>query len=83
MSDQKYEERHSFINTGISREAFQDIAVRATNENPALRWFLHAHPHDPYQMPPCNHRCQVVHQGAVERVEIVTQMDAASSSNGM
>jgi hypothetical protein len=66
-------ERHSYIGKGISREAFQDVAVRQTTEDDTLHWYLHAHPYDE---PLCNERCQLVHKGIVETN--VTQMDVAN-----
>jgi len=67
-------ERHSYIVKGISREAFQDVAVRQTSEDSALRWYLHAHPHNEAV---CNERCQLVHKGVV--TTNVTQMDVANT----
>lgn len=68
-------ERHSFIVAGIFREAFQEIAVRATVEDDTLSWYLHAHNHDPYGAAECNERCQVVRSG---KVEYVTHSDVAN-----
>ena len=67
-------ERHSYIGKSISREAFQDVAVRQTSleENSDLRWYLHAHE---FSETNCNERCQVVHGG------VVTQMDVANVSD--
>ena len=67
------EERHSYICTGISKEAFMDMAVRRTNADPDLRWYLHAHP---YSDNTCNEGCQLVQNGIV--ATNVTQMDVAS-----
>ena len=69
-------ERHSYIGKGISREAFQDVAVRQTTEDTDLSWYLHAHPHNETT---CNERCQLVHKG---KVEFVTQMDVANGPSG-
>ena len=71
------ESRHSYIGKGISREAFQDVAVRQTSEDENLHWYLHAHPHSETT---CNDRCQVVHKGTV--ATNVTQMDVANGPSG-
>ena len=70
------EERHSYIGKGISREAFQDAAVKQTSlpENERLYWYLHAHPHSETT---CNERCQLIYRGIV--ATNVTQMDVANS----
>ena len=73
------EERHSYISVGISREAFQDAAIRQTSleENEDLKWYLHAHNHHETN---CNERCQLVYRGTVTNdVAGVTQMDVAKS----
>ncbi|HJS82561.1 MAG TPA: hypothetical protein VJ742_06965 [Nitrososphaera sp.] len=70
-------ERHSYIGKGISREAFQDIAVQHTVEDDTLHWYLHAHS---YNESACNERCQVVHRGIVATG--VTQMDVANGPSG-
>ena len=71
------DERHSYISQGISREAFQNAAVRQTSlpENENLWWFLHAHTHSETV---CNERCQIVCKG---KVESVTQMGVANTSS--
>lgn len=66
-------ERHSYISRGISREAFQDVAVRATIEDDTLHWYLHAHSYDERR---CTDKCQLVHKGIV--ATNVTQMDVAN-----
>lgn len=68
-------ERHTFIIPGVSREAYQDVAVRATVEDSDLAYYLHGHPFDPFHQTPCNDRCQVVRNG---NVEFVTQMADAN-----
>jgi len=73
-------ERHSFISEGISREAFQEIAVRETTRDTELKWYLHAHPYDQFATITCNPRCQIVHKGIV--ATNVTQMDVASTRDG-
>ena len=73
------EDRHSYISVGISREAFQDVAVRQTSqpENEDLYWYLHAHR---YSETVCNEGCQVVHRGIV--ATNVTRLDVANTSDG-
>lgn len=71
-------QRHSFILPGVSREAFQDLAVRHTTDDDTLVWYLHQHSHDPYGGIPCNERCQVIRSG---EVKFVTQMDEAKSTS--
>jgi len=70
-------ERHSYITKGISREAFQDVAVKQTTEDQELSWHLHAHPQAEAR---CNDRCQLVHKGIV--AANVTQMDVAKGPTG-
>lgn len=70
------EVRHSYISAGISREAFQDAAIRQTiqPENTDLKWYLHAHNHHETN---CNERCQLVYRGIV--TTNVTQMEVVDS----
>lgn len=68
-------ERHSYISRGVSREAFQDVAVKHTSDDDSLEWYLHNHAHSDTR---CNEECQVVRSG---KVEFVPQMDAAHSSS--
>ena len=72
-------ERHTYICTGVSREAFQDVGLRATTEDPTLTYFVHDHPYDPYGPIPCGDLCQVIRNG---KSQFVTQMDDASQDAG-
>ena len=73
-------ERHSFIDPiHISREEFQDIAIKATYEDSSLSWFMHAHPYEEYGAIECNGRCQVVRNGMVS---FVTHSDDAIPVRG-
>lgn len=77
-------ERHAYIISGVSREAFQDVGVRQTSADPDLSYYLHAHSHDPYVPSPtsnCNDACQVIRNGTVQSapLAVVTQMDDANS----
>ena len=68
------EERHTYIIPGVSREVFQNVGVKLTQENGDLSYFLHSHQYHPYNEIPCNDRCQVVRHGTVESV---THLDDA------
>ena len=72
------EQRHVYIVPGVSREAFQDVGVRMTTEDPNLTYYLHAHGYDPFGGTSCNDRCQLVRRGIV--AANFTQMDVANES---
>jgi len=68
-------DRHVFITSGISREAFTEHGVRLTTEDPELSYYVHEHRYDLYGAVPCNDKCTVVRTG---RVEPVTHSDVAN-----
>lgn len=71
-------ERHVYITSGISREAFTDTGVRQTTEDPDLSYFVHGHSYDMFEDTPCNDKCTVVRMGKVDRVELITHSDVAN-----
>ena len=70
---QKYEHRHSFIVPGVvDREAFTNLASKATADDRNLKWYVHAHDYDTFREGQCNDRCCVFQEGNVTPLDQLT-----------
>lgn len=73
-------ERHVYITPGISREAFNTAAYKATSEDEDLIYYLHEHRHDPYGYLECNQDCTIIEMGKLRRVVDITHTDDANAT---